>query len=63
MAEAKAPPLDMKAKYVCPACQAPELTLITYRDDYTGSAANMTALCGKCGTLRRYRAKTLEKAS
>jgi RNase P subunit RPR2 len=56
-------PVDPKARYVCPQCGAPKLQALSFFDAYTGSAANMTTLCGGCGTLRRYRESKLEKAA
>ena len=54
-------PVDPNVRYVCPKCGKPQLQALTYRDDYTGSAANMTTMCNACGTLRRYRESKLEK--
>ncbi len=55
-------PIDTAARYVCPACSAPELRLISFEDEFGGSAANTTTRCGRCGLLRRYRLANLRKA-
>ena len=55
-------PIDTAARYVCPACSAPELKLISFEDEFGGSAANTTTRCPKCGLLRRYRLARLRKA-
>jgi RNase P subunit RPR2 len=54
---------DPSARYACPACGTPQLQLLSFRDDYKGSAANTTTRCLACGLLRRYRASTLKKVS
>jgi RNase P subunit RPR2 len=55
-------PVDPNVRYICPACGQPQLQALTFRDDYTGSAANLTTRCLACGLLRRYREAKLEKA-
>ena len=56
-------PVDPNVRYICPRCQQPQLQALSFRDDYTGSAANMTTLCLACGALRRYREARLKKAA
>ena len=55
-------PVDTKARYICPACKAPKLQMLSHFDEYEGSAADTTTRCLQCGLLRRYRAATLKKA-
>ncbi len=55
-------PVDPNVRYVCPQCGAPRLQALSFYDEYEGSAANVTTLCGQCGTLKRYRDSKLEKA-
>lgn len=54
--------VDTKTRYICPACQAPKLQMLSHFDEFEGSAADTTTRCLQCGLLRRYRAVNLKKA-